>query len=319
MVCGVASHLCDKRSFGVGKREIAVVAQSVAPAVALAPKLFDPLDAFRDTFPVAGTIALDHCPVCDSLEIGRLWQLPQSRLGAPTYLHSPGAPFDKFYLDYLPLLKVPQQIFIFDICRSCHSIFRNPKDDDQASYRNDRSKVEAFKKDGTAPFNGIAGLCAKRFPRDTRFVVDAACGSGQILAVLHERDPGLKLMGLELSQPSVDFIRSLGIDAATVDLDFDELDAIIPPGTVDFIVFYEAFEHVRRPLIVLKKLVRMLRRGGRLHFTAQYYGPESSLQVRVGEPIYLARHGLDWIVSQLDAGIVDLIVNVKFRVTLQKH
>jgi SAM-dependent methyltransferase len=285
----------------------------------LAPGRFDPLETFPENFQIAGTVVLDRCPVCDSGDIGRLWQLPQTRLGAATYLNSPGSPFHDFYLDYLPLLKVPQSIFVFDMCRCCHAIFRNPKDDDQTSYRNDTSKVESFKKQGTAPFLGISKTCEKHFPRKTQVVVDAACGAGQVLSVLRQRHPELKLIGLELSQPSVDFIRSCGIEAATADLDYDELDLMVPPGSADFVVFYEAFEHVRRPLTVLHKLVRMLRPGGRLHFTAQYYGPESELQIRVGEPIYIDRHGLDWIVAQLDADLHDLQVDVKLRVTLQRR
>jgi SAM-dependent methyltransferase len=290
-----------------------------APPVTLGPKAFDPLDTFRGNFALAGTVALDRCPICQCPEIGRLWQLPQSRLGAPTYLNSPGSPFHDFYLDYLPMLTVPQQIFVFDICRFCHSIFRNPKDDDQASYRDDTSKVAAFKSQGTAPFASVAKLCESYFPRNTKIVIDAACGSGQALAILRERHPELTLKGLELSQPSVDFMLSIGIAAAVVDLDLDELDPIEVPGSVDFILFYEAFEHVRQPVTVLKKLTRLLRRGGRLHFTAQYYGPESPLQVRVGEPIYVDRYGLDWVISQLDAALHDITVDTKFRVTLQKR
>jgi len=290
----------------------------VAP-VAIAPKLFDPLEAFPQKFPVAGTVALDRCPVCDSREIGRVWQLPQSRLGAPTYLNSPGAPFHDFYLDHLPLLKVPQQIFVFDMCRFCHSIFRNPKDDDHAGYQKDTSKVVAFKSQGTQPFAGVVNLCERHFPRHTRTVVDAACGAGQALALLRERQPSLNLFGLELSRPSVNFMQSMGLDAATVDLDLDNLDAVIPPDSVDFIIFYEAFEHVRKPVTVLKKLTRLLRHGGRLHFSAQYYGPQSSLQIRVGEPIYIDKHGLDWVVSQLDAVVHKVAINTKFRVTLEKR
>lgn len=289
------------------------------PPVALEPKLFDPLDVFRDNFTLAGTIALDCCPVCEGQEIGRLWQLPQSHLGASTHLKSPGSPFDGYYLDYLPLLKVPQQIFVFDICRFCHSAFRNPKDDDQAIYRRDSSKVAAFKAQGTAPFSSIADRCRKDFPRHTKVVVDAACGAGQVLALLRDQCPDVRLVGLELSEPSVRYMASLGLEAALVDLDFDDLDAVFVPGAVDFVVFYEAFEHVRRPVTVLKKLLRLLRKGGRLHFTAQYYGPESSLQVRVGEPIYLDRHGLDWIVSVLDVRVHALSIDTKFRVTLEKR
>lgn len=293
--------------------------KSTPPPVRLPEKAFDPIEVFRENFPLAGSVVLDRCPVCESAEIGRLWQLPQTRLGAPTYLNSPGSPFHDFYLDYLPLLKVPQRIFVFDICRRCHAIFRNPKDDDQASYLRDTSKIAAFKTQGTAPFEGVTKRCENAFPRKTRRVVDAACGSGQVLALLRQRHPGLDLLGLELSRPAVDFIRSLQIEAAAVDLDFDDLDAVVPPGSVDFVVFYEAFEHVRKPLTVLKKLLRMLRVGGRLHFSAQYYGPESELQVRVGEPIYIDRHGLQWLISQLDAVLFDLTVNIKFRVTLEKR
>jgi SAM-dependent methyltransferase len=290
-----------------------------SPSVPLAPKMFDPLNVFQDSFALAGSVALDRCPVCDSPDIGRLWQLPQSHLGAPTYLNSPGSPFHDFYLDYLPLLKVPQRIFVFDICRFCHSVFRNPKDDDQTSYRKDTSKVASFKAKGTAPFASIVKACERRFPANTTTVVDAACGAGQALALLRDRRPELKLVGLELSTPSVDFMRSIGLEANVVDLDLEDLDGALAPGSVDFVIFYEAFEHVRQPLTVLKKLIRLLRRGGRVHFTAQYYGPESSLQIRVGEPIYINRHGLDWVISQVDAALHDLVIDTKFRVTLEKR
>lgn len=289
------------------------------PPAARSSGTFDPLDVFGDSFQLAGAISLDRCPVCEGSEIGHLWQLPQTRLGAPTHLNSPGSPFHDFYLDHLPLLKVPQQIFVFDICRYCHSVFRNPKDDDHASYRNDTSKVEAFRNQGPAPFAGIVKQCERRFPRDTKTVVDAACGAGQALAVLRDRHPELNVLGLELSRPSVEYMHSIGLEASVVDLDFDDLDPVVAPGSVDFILFYEAFEHVRQPVTVLKKLTRLLRRGGRLLFSAQYYGPESSLPVRVGEPLYIDRHGLDWVVSQLDARLHDLTIDTKFRVTLQKR
>lgn len=296
--------------------------EAPAPAAApveLPPKLFEPLDVFREQFRLAGSITLDRCPICNSAELGRLWQLPQSHLGAPTYLNSPGSSFHDFYLDYLPLLQVPQQVFIFDICRFCHSVFRNPKDDDQAAYRKDTSKVEAFKSKGTLPFASIVKTCEKHFPGNTETVVDAACGAGQTLAILRDRRPALKLRGLELSQPSVDFMRSVGLDADVVDLDLEDLDPVLPPGTVDFVIFYEAFEHVRQPVTVLRKLLRLLRHGGRLHFTAQYYGPQSSLPVRVGEPLYIDRHGLDWVISQLEADVHALTIDTKLRVTLEKR
>lgn len=42
---------------------------------------------------MAGTVALDRCPVCEGRDISRLRQLPQAHLGAPTYLKSLGSLF----------------------------------------------------------------------------------------------------------------------------------------------------------------------------------------------------------------------------------
>jgi SAM-dependent methyltransferase len=279
---------------------------------------FDPFKMFKSYFKLAGTVRLDACPVCESGHITQIWQLPQSRLDGKTFLSAPGSAHNNTYLDYLPLLKVPQEIFGFDICADCHSIFRNPKDDDQEIYKRDTSKVRSYKEHGLDPFRGTADTYISKFPANTHVVVDAACGSGQILAILRERNPELRLFGLELSAPSIEWMKSLGIDGAVTDLDFDDLDTHVAPGTVDFIVFNEAFEHVRSPLQVLKKMFRMLRPGGRIHFTAQYFGPENGLQIRVGEPIYIDRHGLDWVIAQVDAKLIDLKADIKYRVTLEK-
>jgi len=279
---------------------------------------FDPFELFKSYFTRAGSVKLDACPVCESSRISEVWRLPQSRLDGSTYLQAPGQAHHNTYLDYLPLLKVPQEIFTFDMCADCHSIFRNPKDDDQGAYKNDTSKVNSFKQNGLDPFRGTAAVCEALFPANTRFVVDAACGSGQVLAIYKEKRPELRLFGLELSAPSVEWIKQLGIGAAVADLDLDDLDVHVAPGTVDFIVFNEAFEHVRSPLHVLKKMFRMLRPGGRIHFTAQYFGPENGLQIRVGEPIYIDRHGLDWVIAQLDGNLIELKADIKYRVTLEK-
>ena len=280
---------------------------------------FDPFEMFSSYFKLAGTVRLDACPVCESGHITQIWRLPQSRLDGKTFLQAPGAAHHNTYLDYLPLLKVPQEIYGFDICAACHSIFRNPKDDDQETYKRDTSKVRSFKEQGLDPFRGAADTYVSKFPPNTRVVVDAACGSGQILAILKEKHPELKLFGLELSAPSIEWMKSIGIDGAVTDLDLDDLDQHVAPGTVDFIVFNEAFEHVRSPMHVLKKMFRMLRPGGRIHFTAQYFGPENGLQIRVGEPIYIDRHGLDWVIAQVGAKFIDLKADIKYRVTLEKN
>lgn len=150
--------------------------------------------------------------------------------------------------------------------------------------------------------------------------MDAACGAGQVLSLLKELRQPPKLIGLEMSAPSVDFIASeLGIELHLVDLERDDLDSIVAPGSVDFVVFQEAFEHVRDPIVVLRKLLRMLRSGGRLHFTAQRYGEDNELQIRVGEPIFISDQTVKYIVGQLDAKVYEQKKDIKFRIVLEKN
>ena len=280
----------------------------------------NPFARFAAQFRLAGPIQLDHCPVCGSQDIGRLWQLPQTRLSKTAHIDSPGSDIDRLYLDYLPTLKVPQDIFCYDICARCESVFRNPKDDDHAGYATDTSKVARFKQYGASEFLGAAKTYQSCFPNDTRTVVDAACGAGQVLSLLKELRQPLKLIGMEMSAPSVAFITSdLGIESHLVDLDRDDLDSLVAPGSVDFVIFQEAFEHVRDPIGVLRKLLRMLRSGGRLHFTAQRYGEDNELQIRVGEPIFISDQTVKYIVGQLDAKVHEQKKDIKFRIVLEKN
>ncbi len=278
----------------------------------------EPLVRFSENFKLAGDTLLNACPVCDSTEIGELWRLPQNRLSHVTHLNAPGSPLHGLYLDYLPTLKSPQEIFKFDICSHCESIFLNPKFDDQAHYAHDTSKVESFRKKGPGEQRGAADSFMRMFPDDTTVVVDAACGAGQLLHLIKIDRPDIRAVGLELSKPSVAFMNGeLGIEAHLTDLDRDDLDSVVAPGSVDFIVLQEAFEHVRAPLVVMRKLVRMLRPGGRMHFTAQHYG-DNELQIRVGEPIYINDAGLDFVIKALGVELISLKKDIKVRATVEK-
>ena len=280
---------------------------------------FDPLRDMTKFFRVRGEVTLAACPICGSVKIGRLWQLPQTRLTHEAHLASPGAANDGLYINYLPMLNVPQDIYCYDACGDCEALFRNPKDDDQAIYARDESKVASFRASGVKEFEGSAVFYRKRFPPGTKRVVDAACGAGQVLAILKRDMPLLELAGLELSRPAVDFMnRELGIRAHAVDLDMDDLSAHIPDGWADFIIFQEAFEHVRAPVLVTQKLMRMLRKGGRLHFTAQRYGADNELQIRVEEPIFINETTLDYVVRATGAKLAEVGKDIKLRVMFEK-
>ena len=278
----------------------------------------DALQRFSNNFKLVGSVELDACPVCGSGEIGELWRLPQNRLKVTAYLNAPDSAMNGTYLQYLPTLEVPQQIFKFDVCGDCESIFLNPKSDDQAIYARDDSKVKSFRSKGPDEFKGAVSTYMRLMAPDAESVVDAACGAGQSLFIMRQQRSELKMLGLELSKPSVDFMNEeLGIEARAVDLDHDDLTGIVPSGSVDFIIFQEAFEHVRSPVVVMRKLVDMLRPGGRIHFTAQFYG-DNPLQIRVGEPIYINDVGFNYVIEQLGVDVVEMKKDIKIRATIAK-
>jgi SAM-dependent methyltransferase len=264
----------------------------------VSPENFDPFVAHPKSFQMFGTIKLQVCPVCGSSDIGLIWQLPQTRFDTHAYLSFASADGTSAaanaakgkgsYISALPTLKTPQLIYRYDICGKCGSIFRNPTKDDQAVYRRDTSKVENFRKNGAERFRERTNYIARFVSPNAKVILDAACGAGQSLKLLKETFPNSRLVGLEISEPAVAFIKSeLKIESYVNDLDADDLDPIVAPGSADFVIFSESFEHVRHPIDVLKKLVRALRPGGRLFYSAQFYGVETTLQIRVNEPIFI--------------------------------
>jgi SAM-dependent methyltransferase len=101
-------------------------------------------------------------------------------------------------------------------------------------------------------------------------------------------------------------MRKNGIEAYQFDLDRDDHRAILSPASMDIVSFYEAFEHVERPLGVLARLLDLLRPGGRLFFSAQRYGEDVKLAIRPGEPIYIGPRAIELIPQLLPAHTVNV-------------
>jgi hypothetical protein len=282
-----------------------------------AGRLFDgPADRFR----IVGQIHLKQCPVCSGEQHPTIWQIPQARLSQPAALSAPGQPYDNMPLIYLPMLATPQQIFRFDLCETCAAIFLNPTGDAREAYSNDASKVEWVRHKGIRAWWDAAAAFMRFAPETIATVVDAACGAGELLAnARDDQNPGLRVIGLEISRPAVDFMRhELGIEAHAVDLDVDDLDEYVEPGSVDFIIFNEGYEHMRFPTVVLRKLLRLLRSGGRIRFSAEAYGPQLDRPIRPG-PILVSDKTLDWTVRETNTVLVSLEYAPTMYVTLEKR
>lgn len=248
------------------------------------------------------------CPICGSRDTFGAWKIPMTRLDPPMTLFGG-------YFNQVPTLQSPFEVFGFDFCRGCESVFLNPdipREQHIRAYIDSTSYIPKMAK--PEEWRGYEERYAdtKRFaPAGAKVLVDAGCGYGQIL-FLAQRDKAAgwqRAVGLELSAGYVKNMREHGIEAHQFDLDRDDHRPIVPPGSADIVSFFEAFEHVERPLGTLARLLDMLRPGGRLYFTAQRYGADVKLAIRPGEPIYIGPKVVEAMPRLLPCTLHDVALN----------
>ncbi|GEP58621.1 methyltransferase domain-containing protein [Reyranella soli] len=313
------------RSRAVGTRSaLPVAAAAEAPSVAGAsdgsarvPTIqFGPIGTRGQLFSMAGDQQLTTCPVCHSKHIEPLWRMPATTLPEPIQVFGG-------YFDQIPTLQVPGTLYGFDFCSGCESIFLNPVPSHQKEgYRKTDHYIR--KMQTAAEWKGYEDAYdrfARWIPAKATVMVDAACGIGQYLEVARQRNTHRwrRLVGLELAEKYVAHMRKQGIEAHVFDVDNDDLLAILDADSVDFISFCEAFEHVERPLDALRKLLAVLRPGGRLFFTAQRYGEDVQAAVRPGEPIYIGPKVVNDLPRHLGCRIVNTTTSrMRYYIVLEK-
>jgi SAM-dependent methyltransferase len=293
-----------------------------APQTAAVAPLADPNAAFPVIgeagvlYAVYGDRLLSACPVCHGTDIRSLWRMPMANLKQPVSLFGG-------YFNQVPTLETPATVFCFDFCRDCESLFLNPVLASQKQqYRTEDHYIHDMR-DGAAwrEYEEVYDRLAKWIPPGAEVMVDAACGFGQYLELArrHAAHPWRRLIGLELGESYVADMRRRGLDAHVFDLDADDLAALIGPNQADFICFCEGFEHVAKPLDVVRKLVSVLRPGGRLYFTAQRYGAGVQAAVRPGEPIYIGEKLIRELPQRVGCRIVNATTsNMRYYVVLEK-
>jgi SAM-dependent methyltransferase len=255
-----------------------------------------------------GSVFKEHCPICGSKETISLWKIPMTRLDPPAVLFGG-------YFDMVPTLQTPFQIFGFDACQVCETIFLNPDIPRQQlidSYIRSTSYVDKMANQAEwAGYEERYRNILKFAPENANILVDCGCGYGQVLFLARkdEAHPWTRAVGLELSEAYVKNMRENGIEAHQFDLDRDDHRAIVAPGSADFVAFHEAFEHVERPLGALARMLDMLRPGGRLYFTAQRYGSDVKLAIRPGEPIYIGPRVVELFDQMLPCRTIDVVAN----------
>ena len=249
------------------------------------------------------------CPVCEDAAFETVWRIPFTRV-------SPAVVVNGASTDMLPILDANGVVYQYARCRSCGSLFLHPyRGDDVNDYRNSTHHVK--RNDDPAVWKGYENQyrqwIAPHVRESDRILFDGGCGTGQYLLLASKDKRWDRLIGTELSGPSIAHVNGLSpglIEGHQLDLHSTEgLGRVVAAGGADMVVFSEVFEHVEHPRVVMSNLCGLLRPGGRIFFTAQ--ATEGRLPVRPGEPIYTSREGLTrmlgWLrlnplISQEEAG-----------------
>ena len=217
-------------------------------------------------YSVFGDKRLPQCPVCGATSKREIRRIPMSSFKEP--VRALGN-----YDSQFPTLQVPADIYCFDFATDAIGLPHPATATASKISAGTRSTLTACKAMARGKATNRSSYpFAKWIPENASVMVDAACGIGQYLEIACRRMPDRwqKLIGLELSENYVRHMRDIKLDAHVLDLDTEPLDDIVAFGSVDAVFFCDAFQHVERPMLVLRKLLTILRPGGRLFFMTPY-------------------------------------------------
>lgn len=119
-------------------------------------------------------------------------------------------------------------------------------------------------------------------------VLDAGCGTGDLLYEVQKINPSAKLLGIELAQSRVDVAKKrLGPKA---DVRCGSITSTLPfgPASADIILVTEVLEHLKDPVACLRQLLPLLKTGGQFIVTfpnASAWLPWSLLAERISPRI----------------------------------
>lgn len=246
---------------------------------------------------VFGSAIRERCPVCDGKNFENVWKIPMTKVETPLVIT--GAKFE-----LVPLLS-SQSIYHFSQCNDCESVFLNPYagnywDDGRADSHHAK---KAERRDLWTSYEYRLKELRPYLKPKMDIVVDVASGGGQSLIVLKE-SPGYsftRMIGLDIMQPSVDWIKSQGFEGYRHDVCTPL--TMVENNSVDLMMFYEAMEHVSSPFLTIKYITEKMKPNGILALTSQCL--EGDLPIRPGESIMTTLTGLTKLLTHYGLEILE--------------
>ena len=245
---------------------------------------------------VHGKIQRTKCPVCNSSNIENIWKIPYRLLKEPVTIRNHKLQLISSF-DY-------EMIYHFSGCKECGSVFLNPYN--EWTTTDDPKYVEKAKE--RKEWANYGWRVERILPFIQRFdcVVDVACGAGQNLLIFKEKGIEWKReVAIEVNKPCVEYLRSLGYEAYCRKA--EERLPEIGNGTVDCVMFCEAFEHVEFPYVVVRNMANMLKSSGVLYLSAQ--AQEGDMFITAGESIATNYDALKNLFKTFDLEVVFKLFN----------
>ena len=159
--------------------------------------------------------------------------------------------------------------FKLQACNSCGLVFVNPRPDERSlisffsqskamnlySEMVEETKSERY----DLIFRPLAEFINNNYGKRGGHLLEVGCGSGLFLEVMAKENANWILKGVEPSERAVEICKSKDIDVF-----HGSLEELNENNKYDLIVFWAVFDHFFDPLMIVKKVYKLLKSGGTL-------------------------------------------------------
>lgn len=175
--------------------------------------------------------------------------------------------------------------FNFRKCNECGTVFISPRPDPEAlrwwythseHVKHSNKILEKTADMRMQIYNDRIDKLFKRIPPPVKSLLEIGCGTGRFLKLLKEIKPELQSTGIDINAEAVEIAKEKGVNCLNASAEaFAEKDN----ERYDLILAFEVLEHVFEPFSLIKVLLKLLEKDGKIYMTLPNYLSYDFLQV----------------------------------------